>query len=74
MQEPPAVEENKRRKSPLLKWGVIALLLAIMAGGAWLVLHSINGPLGVKSPSTGSQTLDPDDPRSRKADKLQGPS
>jgi hypothetical protein len=74
MQESPAVEEEKGRKSPLLKWGVIALLIAIMAFGAWLVLGSINGPSGVKSPSTGSQTLDPDDPRSRKADKLQGPS
>ena len=74
MQESPAVEEKKGRKSPLLKWGVIALLIAIMAFGAWLVLGSINGPSGVKSPNTGSQTLDPDDPRSRKADKLQGPS
>jgi len=74
MQESPVVEEKKGRKSALLKWGVIALLIAIMAFGAWLVLGSINGPSGVKSPSTGSQTLDPDDPRSHKADKLQGPS
>jgi hypothetical protein len=72
--EPAAVEEKSRRKSPLLKWGVIALLLAIMAAGAWLVLNGMTSPLGVKSPSAGSQTLDPDDPRSRKADKLQGPS
>jgi hypothetical protein len=74
MPEPAVVEEKPKRKSALLKWGVIALLLAIMAAGAWLVLGSINGPSGVKSPSAGSQSLDPDDPRSRKADKLQGPS
>jgi transcriptional regulator with XRE-family HTH domain len=74
MEEPPAVEEKPKRKSALLKWGVIALLIAIMAFGAWLVLHSMTGPSVVKSPTTGSQPLDPDDPRSRKADKLQGPS
>jgi uncharacterized membrane protein len=74
MEEPPTVDDKPKRKSPLLKWGVIALLIAIMAFGAWLVLGSINSPSGVKSPSTGSHTLDPDDPRSRKADKLQGPS
>ena len=74
MEEPPAVEEKPKRKSALLKWGVIALLIPIMAFGAWLVLHSMTGPSVVKSPTTGSQPLDPDDPRSRKADKLQGPS
>lgn len=74
MDEPPAVEEKPKRKSLLLKWGVIALLIAIMAFGAWLVLNSMNSQSGVKAPSTGSQSLDPDDPRSRKADKLQGPS
>jgi hypothetical protein len=74
MEEPATVEEKPKRKSPLLKWGVIALLIAIMAFGAWLVLNSMNGQSGVKAPSTGSQTLDPNDPRSRKADKLQGPS
>ena len=74
MAEPAAVEQEPKRKSALLKWGVIALLIAIMAFGAWLVLRSMPGPSGVKSPTTGSQPLDPDDPRSRKADKLQGPS
>ena len=34
MEEPPAVEEKPKRKSALLKWGVIALLIAIMAFGA----------------------------------------
>jgi len=72
--EPAAIEERPKRKSALLKWGVIVLLIAIMAFGAWLVLHSMTGPSSVKSPTTGSQPLDPDDPRSRKADKLQGPS
>src|SRR5262249_30647048 len=74
MEELPMVEEKPKRKSPLLKWSVIALLIAIMAFGAWLVPGSINGPSGVKSPSSGSQTLPPDHPRTRKADKLQAPS
>ena len=31
MEEPPAAEEKPKRKSALLKWGVVALLIAIMA-------------------------------------------
>jgi hypothetical protein len=68
------VEEKARRKPALLKWGVIALLISIMAFGVWMVLGNSTGPSGAKSPgAAGSQVLDPDDPRSRKADRLPSP-
>jgi hypothetical protein len=71
---PAPVEEKARRKPALLKWGVIALLISIMAFGVWMVLGNSTGPSGAKSPgAAGSQVLDPDDPRSRKADRLPSP-
>ena len=70
---PPLQEEEKpSRKRGLLKWGVVLLLLAIMAGGGYLVLNHLKAPGGLQSSTPAN--LDPDDPRSRKADKLQGPS
>ncbi len=70
---PPLQETEKpSRKRALLKWGIVLLLLAIMAVGGWLVLGHIKDPGGLQSSKPGA--LDPDDPRSRKADKLQGPS
>lgn len=65
-------EETPRRKRALLKWGLVLLLLAIMAGGGYFVLGHLKGQAGLQS--SPPATLDPDDPRSRKADKLQGPS
>jgi hypothetical protein len=65
-------EEKPSRKRGLLKWGVVLLLLAIMAGGGYLVLNHLKAPGGLQSSTPAN--LDPDDPRSRKADKLQGPS
>jgi hypothetical protein len=45
-----------------------------MAFGVWMVLGNSTGPSGAKSPGAGgSQVLDPDDPRSRKADRLPSP-
>ena len=38
----------------------------------WMVLGSVRGSGGLQSSKPG--VLDPDDPRSRKADRLQGPS
>jgi hypothetical protein len=68
---PTAVEEKPKRKPVLLKWGVVALLVSIMAFGVWMVLGNQTGPSGAKAPeASGSQVLDPDDPRSRKADRL----
>jgi len=70
---PPLQEEEKpSRKRALLKWGIVLLLLAIMAGGGYLVLNHLKAPGGLQSSTPAN--LDPDDPRSRKADKLQGPS
>ena len=71
---PLPVEEPGKpsRKRALLKWGVVLLLLAIMAGGGYLVLNHLKAPGGLQSSTPAN--LDPDDPRSRKADKLQGPS
>jgi hypothetical protein len=71
---PLPVEEPEKpsRKRALLKWGIVLLLLAIMAGGGYLVLNHLKAPGGLQSSTPAN--LDPDDPRSRKADKLQGPS
>ena len=68
---PEPVEEKPKRKPALLKWGVVALLISIMAFGVWMVLGNQTGPSGARAPgASGSQVLDPDDPRSRKADRL----
>jgi hypothetical protein len=65
-------EEKPSRKRSLLKWGIVLLLLAIMGVGGYLVLGHLKGPGGFQSSTPAN--LDPDDPRSHKADKLQGPS
>jgi hypothetical protein len=71
---PAPSEEKPRRKPALLKWGIVALLISIMAFGVWMVLGNSTGPSGAKAPGAGgSQVLDPDDPRSRKADRLPSP-
>jgi hypothetical protein len=63
-----AVEpEAKRGRPALLKWGLGALIISVVAFGLWFALSQAPGPSGLQSP-TG--TLDPDDPRSHKADKL----
>jgi cytoskeletal protein RodZ len=63
--------EKPKRKSALLKWGLVALIVSLIAFGLWMALGSL--------PESGSQTstspdsapvLDPDDPRSRKSDRL----
>lgn len=69
----PELEADRpRRKSPLLKWGLVAFVVSVLAFGTWFVLGDLTGPL--KSMSTGNDSsepvLDPDDPRSRKSDRL----
>jgi hypothetical protein len=63
--------EKPKRKSALLKWGLVALIVSLIAFGLWMALGSL--------PESGTQTstspdsapvLDPDDPRSRKSDRL----
>lgn len=62
----------------LIKWGVVALVILGLVGGLWMwlakpdLLGSGNAP-SAKSTNKGAPT-DPNDPRSRKADRLPGPS
>ena len=71
--KPQKPERASRGSSWLLKWGLGALVVSVVAFGLWMALGDPTGTLGGKSlgPSGPSdQVLDPDDPRSRKADKL----
>jgi hypothetical protein len=63
--------EPKRRRPMLLKLGLGALIIAVVAFGLWFALSHATGPAGPQS--SGSGTLDPDDPRSHKADRLPTP-
>jgi len=63
--------EPKRGRPVLLKWGIAALIVSVVAFGLWMALSQMPGPSGLQSP--GSGTLDPDDPRSRKTDRLPSP-
>lgn len=64
-------EETKPSKSRLLKWGIIGLLAVVLLLGLWMVFGGSSGDGGLSSGfNTSDPVLDPDDPRSRKADKL----
>jgi transcriptional regulator with XRE-family HTH domain len=63
--------EKKRRRPGLLKWGLGALIVSVVAFGLWFALNQAPSPSGASTGQSG--TLDPDDPRSRKADKLPTP-
>jgi hypothetical protein len=77
-------EKPKRRLpwKPLIKWSVVVVLILGIAAGLWLWLAKPGGLLGPSSgqPSAKSSdksaptSTDPNDPRSRKADRLPGPS
>ncbi len=65
--------------SGLLKWGVAALAISGIAFGLWMVLADPDPFGSLNSAQSGSKSspdkvLDPDDPRSRKADRLPGAS
>ena len=63
--------EPKRKKPALLKWGLGALVASVILVGLWMALSDSSGPtLSSGSSSTSDPVLDPDDPRSRKADRL----
>lgn len=79
-------ETKRRRWATLLKWGLITLIVFGVAIGLWLWFAKPS-PLGSSGPTTaqsGAQPpkaapppapiTDPNDPRSRKADRLPGPS
>jgi hypothetical protein len=65
----------------IIKWGVVTLVILGIAAGLWMWLAQPNllgsgkapGQPGAKSTDKGAPT-DPNDPRSRKSDRLPGPS
>jgi hypothetical protein len=64
-------EPEKKRKPALLKWGLGALIISVVAFGLWFALTQAPIPSGLPGLGDGqSGTLDPDDPRSRKQDRL----
>jgi hypothetical protein len=60
----------KPKKPALLKWGIIALVASVILIGLWLVLGNSSSPSTSPGFNASEPVLDPDDPRSRKADKL----
>ncbi|HBH41357.1 MAG TPA: hypothetical protein DDW26_05540 [Rhizobiales bacterium] len=58
-----------------MKWGVGVLIVSLLVFGLWIVLGKLPGPSGLSSGTgdTQDRVLDPDDPRSRKADRLPSP-
>ena len=66
----PPEPETKRRRPALLKWGLGALIISVVAFGLWFALTQAPIPSGAPGAGGQSGTLDPDDPRSRKADRL----
>jgi hypothetical protein len=74
---PAAPAKRARKASPLVKWGIVALLVLGLGVGVWMLLDEA----GLLGPSTaltganpGAKSLDPDDPRSRKTDRLPSPN
>ncbi len=67
----PEPAKPKRRRPALLKWGLGALVISIVAFGLWMALTHAPGPAGITGGQSGA--VDPDDPRSRKADRLPSP-
>jgi hypothetical protein len=66
------VEPAAARKKPgLLKWGLGALVASVVLVGLWMALGDSSDPGASPGGSSASDpVLDPDDPRSRKADRL----
>jgi hypothetical protein len=54
-----------------VKWGIVALVAAVVAFALWFALRNAPGSSGLQSP--GPATVDPDDPRSKKTDRLPQP-
>jgi hypothetical protein len=60
-----------RKRPALLKWGLGALIASVIGFGLWMALSDSSGPTSSSgSFNTSDPVLDPDDPRSRKADRL----
>ena len=73
--------KKRRPWKAIIKWGVVTLVILGIAAGLWIWLAQPNllgsgnapGKTDAKSTNKGAPT-DPNDPRSRKADRLPGPS
>ena len=84
LQTAPLEEKPAKKRWPwkaLIKRGVAALVILGIAAGLWLWLAKPGGLLGpssgkpsAKSSDKSPPVTDPNDPRSRKADRLPGPS
>ena len=78
---PPVPTVGPADKAPprkgLLKWGLVALIVSAAIFTLWLTLGDSGPPRptpsGSQSPESSDRVLDPDDPRSRKADRLPSP-
>ena len=67
----PAEPEPVKKRPALLKWGIGALIASVVLIGLWMALGDSSDP-STSAGSIGSSdpVLDPDDPRSRKSDRL----
>ena len=73
--------KKRRPWKAIIKWGVVTLVILGIAAGLWIWLAQPNllgsgkapGQPGAKSTNKGAPN-DPNDPRSRKTDRLPGPS
>ena len=73
LQPAPEPEKPRRRRPALLKWGLGVLVISIVAFGLWMALTHAPSPSGITGSGGQSGAIDPDDPRSRKADRLPSP-
>jgi hypothetical protein len=73
----PVAPEEKAPRRGLLKWGIVALVVSAAVFGLWLFLGDSSEPprpkAGDQAPQSTDTAPDPDDPRSRKADRLPSP-
>ena len=65
---PTPAPETKPARSSLLKWGMVVLIIAVLAAGLGLLYVYAPGSTGLSAPETGP--ADSDDPRSKKTDRL----
>ena len=74
----PARPKEKTSRRGLLKWGIVALVVSAAVFGLWLFLGDSSEPprpkAGDQAPQSTDTAPDPDDPRSRKADRLPSPN
>jgi hypothetical protein len=66
--QPAPEPETKRGRSGMLKWAIIALAVAAVVAGLGLLYVYAPGSAGLSAPESGP--ADPDDPRSKKTDRL----